>query len=98
MSKKKDNLDTTREGPDLTLDESGLNILQDDDSNDMPDTMVMTDTTKSRRGAEVEEELEEEEVTVAPPLMALDEAILYSIDKCGRLKGLILYITSYLFL
>lgn len=83
MSKKKDNVDASREGLDLTMDESGLNILQDDDSNDMPETMATTDTTKTRKGAETEEELEEEEVTVAPPLMGLDNAILYSIDKCG---------------
>ncbi|XP_060598476.1 actin-related protein 8-like [Ruditapes philippinarum] len=83
MSKKKDNQDTTREGPDLTLDESGLNVLQDEDSNDMPESMAMTDTTKTRRG-EGEEEMEEESTVeqVTPPLMGLDEAVLYSIDKC----------------
>jgi len=83
MSKKKDNLDTTREGPDLNMDESGLNILQDDDSNDMPETMAMTEASKMRRGAEAEEEPEEEEVTIAPPLMGLDQAVVYSIDRCG---------------
>lgn len=85
LSKKKDNQDATREGPDLTLDESGLNVLQDEDSNDMPETMAMAETTKTRRGVDVEEDMEEEELTVAPPLMGIDDAILYSIDKCGML-------------
>lgn len=82
MSKKKDNQDSLREGPDLTMDESGLNVLQDEDSNDVPDSM-QNDTTKSRR-AEGEEDLEEETALqeVVPPLMGIDEAILYSIDKC----------------
>lgn len=82
-SKKKDNQDTTRDGPDLTMDESGLNVLQDDDSNDVPESMAMSDANKSRRG-DAEEEMEEETTCeeVAPPLMGLDEAILYSIDKC----------------
>ncbi|WAR25144.1 ARP8-like protein, partial [Mya arenaria] len=84
MSKKKDNADNTREGPDLTMDESTLNILNDDDSNDMPDTMATTEGVKGRgRGAELEEEAEEEELTVAPPLMGIDQAVLYSIEKCG---------------
>ncbi len=73
----------TREGPDLTLDESGLNVLQDDDSNDIPDT-PLTEAAKSRGRAELEEEPEEEEDDVAPPLMGIDTAILYSIDKCGE--------------
>lgn len=92
MSKKKDAQDTTREGPDLTMDESGLNVLQDEDSNDMPDSIAMTEANKSRRG-DAEEEMEEEATCegVAPPLMGLDEAILYSIDKCGRFLGEMLF-------
>ena len=80
-SRKKDNADLTRDGPDLTIDESGLNMLNDDDSNDVPEALG-DGTTKVRGGRDGEEEAEEEELTVAPPLMGLDEAILYSIEKC----------------
>ncbi|KAH3816133.1 actin-related protein 8-like [Dreissena polymorpha] len=81
-SRKKDNADLTRDGPDLTIDESGLNMLNDDDSNDVPEALG-DGTTKVRGGRDGEEEAEEEELTVAPPLMGLDEAILYSIEKCS---------------
>ena len=84
MSKKKDNQDVAREGPDMSMDDSALNAIQDDDSNDMPETLAMTDTSKLARRQELEEEMEEEESEdVAPPLMKMDEAILYSISKCG---------------
>jgi len=73
----------TREGPDLTMDESGLNLLNDEDSNDVPDSSMLEGGRVRGRGGEGEEEAEEEEVTVAPPLLPLDQAILYSIEKCG---------------
>ena len=96
MSKKKDNTDAVREGPDISMDESALNAMQDDDSNDLPDTMAMTDTSKLARRQDMEEEMEEEECEdVAPPLMKLDEAILYSISKCGKRKNYGWYIYFY---
>ena len=66
------------------MDDSTLNPLQDEDSNDMPENLPMTDSGKVGRRQEVEEEEEEEGEEPLPELMGLDKAILYSIDRCGR--------------
>lgn len=88
LSKKKDDKDTTRDGPDFAMDDSTLNPLQDEDSNDMPENLPLTDPTKLGRRQDLEEEEEEEGAEPLPELMGIDKAILYSIDRCGELgKG-----------
>ena len=82
LSKKKDNQDATREGPDM--DDPALNPLQDEDSNDMPENLPLTDPTKLGRRQEMDEEEEEEGAEPLPELMGLDKAILYCIDRCGQ--------------
>ena len=83
LSKKKDNQDTARDGPDFAMDDSTLNP-QDEDSNDMPENLPMTDSTKLSRRQEIEEEEEDEGAEPLPELMGLDKAILHSIDRCGQ--------------
>lgn len=83
LSKKKDDKDTTRDGPDFNMDDSTMNPLQDEDSNDMPENLPLTDPTKLGRRQDLEEEEEEEGAEPLPELMGIDKAILYSIDRCG---------------
>ena len=85
MSKKKDDKDTTRDGADFAMDDSTLNPLQDEDSNDLPENLPLTDPTKLGRRQDLEEEEEEEGADPLPELMGIDKAILYSIDRCGKL-------------
>lgn len=84
LSKKKDDKDTTRDGPDFAMDDSTMAPLPDEDSNDIPESLPMTDQNKLGRGQDREEEEEEEGAEPLPELMGLDQAILYSIDKCGE--------------
>ena len=86
LSKKKDNQDSTRDGPDFAMDDSTLNPLQDEDSNDMPENLPMTETGKVGRRQEMEEEEEDEGEEPLPELMGIDKAILYCIDRCGRFE------------
>ena len=68
------------------MDDSTLNPLQDEDSNDMPENLPMMETGKVGRRQEMEEEEEDEGEEPLPELMGIDKAILYCIDRCGRFE------------
>ena len=79
----------------MTRDTSESNLLQldenmqaqgEDDSNDAPDSLLASETKLGRR-VDIEEEEEKESEPVAQ-LMGVDEAILYSIEKCGKNEGM----------
>ncbi|XP_041378504.1 actin-related protein 8-like isoform X2 [Gigantopelta aegis] len=81
---KKDNPEMTRDASEsslIQLDEN-MQVQGDDDSNDAPDSLPASETKLGRR-TEMEEEEEKESEPVAQ-LMGVDEAILYSIEKCAR--------------
>lgn len=63
------------------LDDSQLQTQMDEDSNDAPDTLNVTDTVKGgRKGDDEEQEMDTDSVL---QLMSIDQAILKSIERCG---------------
>jgi hypothetical protein len=65
------------------FDDSAYQPQMDEDSNDNTESLQVVDNQKSGRGMEMEEEPEAESDPVVQ-LMGIDQAILHSIDKCGK--------------
>lgn len=81
LSKKKDTTESKDNSELNVMDDSQHQTQMDDDSNDAPDTLNVTDTVKSgRRGEEEETDVDTETVL---QLMGIDQAILKSIERCG---------------
>lgn len=82
LSKKKDTTESKDNSELNVMDDSQLQTQMDDDSNDAPDTLNVTETVKSgRRGEEEETDIDTETVL---QLMGIDQAILKSIERCGN--------------
>lgn len=82
LAKKKDNTESKDNSELNPLDDSQLQTQMDDDSNDAPDTLNVTDTVKG--GRRVEDEEPEMDTETMLQLMGVDQAILKSIERCGN--------------
>lgn len=85
LAKKKDNAEMSRDNSEANLgqfDDAQIQQQMDEDSNDAPDNLQVTDMNKGTRQQDIEEEQEIESEPVLQ-LMGIDQAILQSIDRCG---------------
>lgn len=85
LAKKKENSDNkdANESNIGQFDDSTYQPQMDEDSNDNTESLQVVDNQKSGRGMEMEEEPETESDSEVQ-LMGIDQAILHSIDKCGK--------------
>ena len=90
LAKKKDNTESKDNSELNPLDDSQLQTQMDDDSNDAPDTLNVTDTVKG--GRRVEDEEPEMDTETMLQLMGVDQATLKSIERCGTVHYFLLYI------
>ncbi|XP_046542630.1 actin-related protein 8-like [Haliotis rubra] len=82
LGSKKENQESRDVTESSQLEDTQLSHSQmDDDSNDAPETLALTETKTGRRH-DLEEEEEEDTEPVAQ-LMGVDEAILHCIEQCG---------------
>lgn len=82
LAKKKDNTESKDNSELNLLDDSQLQTHMDEDSNDAPDTLNVTDTVKGGRKADDDEPDMDTETSLQ--LMGVDQAILKSIERCGN--------------
>lgn len=67
------------------MDDAQLQAQMDDDSNDAPGDLQVTDTaTDTTKGTRIEEEPQEVEMEPVLQMMGVDQAILKSIERCSK--------------